>query len=217
MSKRKQREVKNRDGTAKGISHCLEFNSLVAYVANLLTQLERAMTSLPHVDSHGHSPCPPDIIKELYARKEKLQQQVSSCLPRLSELLMALEKEVARCQSNLDRIRTDSGRLNLDETRNKYSEAEQAQELQLRRAKDNRDAIYVVLKKAEIVLSVSRRRRMPEFKQRKNDDPGNRRKAPRTSSNTHSTGQASYGLGSDLDSLLSADPTGFQRSRFGRY
>jgi hypothetical protein len=182
--------------------------SSVAQVAALVKELDAAMSQLPHVDSQGYSSCPPDVVQELYDKKNKLEQQVADCIPTLTEILFVLEKEVQRCEQNLDRIRNDAGRIHSDETREKYSQAEQAQELELRRARDERDAVYMVLKKAELVLSVSRGRQMPPVRKTGGEGTPHRKDSGKDSSEAGSPAGHDPSSGGELDDLISLGPRG---------
>jgi hypothetical protein len=178
--------------------------SYLSQFTSLVKDLEGAMNCLPHVDSSGYSPCPPDIVEELYAKKEKLEAQVSAPMPDLYRLLATLEKEVDLCNQKLDRIRQDQGRVNRKETKDKYSEAEQAQELKLRKARDERDAAYLAIKKAEAVLKVSKDRHMPKTRN-KSDKAGPNTKDRRSSSKSISR-EVRKSQSDSVQGLLSTGP-----------
>ncbi len=129
-----------------------ELRYLLSYILQLIAELESAMTSLPHVAKDGSSEC--HFARELYVKKEKLEQEVAFWIQELHRFLAYLRKEVERCLRNLERIRSDARRLNLEETRQCYSEAATEQEREYQRAVEDRDAVYIVLKKAEAVLEV---------------------------------------------------------------
>lgn len=180
--------------------------SYLSGFTSLIEQLETAMTSLPHVDSSGYSACPPDLAKELYATKEELEARVSAPMPILYRMLAGLEKEVDRCKENLDKIRSDAGRLNLQKTRDKYSQAEQAQELRLRKATDDRDAVYLAIKKAEATLKVSKGRHPPKTKERMGDKASDKAKDRTASSDTSSRSSGSESLGGSMKDPSSTGP-----------
>ena len=95
-------------------------------------------------------------------------------------------------------------RLNLEETRRCYSEAESEQEREYRRAVEDRDAVYIVLKKAEAVLEVSNTRKLPGgiFKETQGlSAPGSHSSGDLTSA-VFSEGS----LGGELDGLMSLGP-----------
>ena len=177
--------------------------SYLSGFTSLIKQLESAMTSLPHVDSSGYSACPLDLANELYAKKEKLEAQVSARMPSLYRVHAALQKEVDRCKKNLDKIQGDAGRLNLQKTRDKYSQAEQAQELELRQATDDRDAIFLAIKKAEAILKISKGRHLPKTKDKIGDKAGDKGKDGKASSDAGSRSSGGEKLGSSLKGLLS--------------
>jgi hypothetical protein len=194
---------------AHGEEETLTGSALRSYLSgftSLVEDLERTMNSLPHVDSSGYSPCPPEIVDQLYDKKEKLEAQVSAHMPGLYRALAALEKEVDQCKQKLDRIRGDRGRIHRKETKDKYSEAEKAQELKLRRAKDARDAAYLAIKKAEAALKVSKGRRMPKTNN-KNDKASTNAKDHKSSSKSGSgSREGGKKSGDSVQGLLSTGP-----------
>ena len=208
MKTTRGKQAKDPTTGTEQVSRGSEIKSLVAYAAGLVQQLESAMSQLPHVDSHGYSPCPGDILQQLYGRKEELEQQVASCIPTLNEILSVLEKEVARCEANLDRIRADAGRVHLTETQDKYSQAEQAQELELRQARDERDAVYMVLKKAELALQISRGRQIPPIRWKDRDESSDGTGKDKDVSSAGSPDRGKMSLGGELDGLISLGPRG---------
>jgi DNA repair exonuclease SbcCD ATPase subunit len=153
--------------------------------------LERATTSLPHVEEDGSSECP--FSGELYAKKEELEEKVTSGVNRLHDCLADLAKEIQRCKANLGRIQADSAKLNLQETQDCYSEAESEQQRQYRHVVQDREAILVALGKAEAVLKISRTRKSPGGTPRRQTPPSSAPSGP-------------GGLGKELDGLLSLGP-----------
>ena len=77
------RQGKDPNAATKLVSRGSEIRSLVAYVAGLVQQLESAL-GVPHVDSYGYSPCPANLVQELYARKEKFEQEIALSIPTLT-------------------------------------------------------------------------------------------------------------------------------------
>lgn len=169
----------------------------IAVFLQKLAQLESAMTRLPAVDENGSSAC--DFAEDLYAQKEELEQEVSAGFARLSGYLPLLEKEVQRCQKNLERIEADSQRLNRDEARDSYAQAADLQQAEYRAAVQERDALYIALKKAEAVLQVSRTRKFP------GREPQRRDYCPPVASDG-SVPSAGVELGSEVEDVLSTGP-----------
>lgn len=193
----------------RGEEETLRGSALRSYLSqftSLVDNLEGAMNRLPHVDSSGYSPCPPDIVEEFYNKKEKLQAQVAGHMTGLYRLLDALDKEVDRCKQKLDKIRGDRGRIHRKETKDKYSEAEKAQELKLRQAKDARDAAYLAIKKAEAALKVSRGRHMPKTKNKSVKADGNAKGHQSSSRSGSGSKQGSKKSGDSVQGLLSTGP-----------
>jgi len=145
----------------KRVPRGAELRDLLERVVQLIDELEKAMTRLPNVSEDGDSDC--HFARELYAKKQRLEQAVMLWVQELHRFLGYLRKEAARCLKNLEIIRADAKRLNLDETRRCYSEAESEQEREYRLAAEDRDAVYVVLKRAVAVLEVSTNRNCPDI------------------------------------------------------
>jgi len=136
-----------------------ELRRALANMVDHLEKLDRAMTSLPHVDEQGSSECP--FAEDLYAQKEEAEKQVLEDVNRLMGYMRAIEHAIAQCRSNVARIRADSAKLNGEKARDSFSSAEEAAERELREAIQDRDAISVVLARAQAVLKVSQTRKFP--------------------------------------------------------
>jgi hypothetical protein len=85
-------------------------------------------------------------------RRFDLQARLSTELEKLQRYKSKLDREVLRCKKNSNRIRTDSERLNLDETRQCYLEAEDEQQKQLDEAVRDRDAVSWAMSKVRSAL-----------------------------------------------------------------
>lgn len=139
-------------------------------ISRLVDELDMAMTCLPHVEESGGSECP--FAEDLYAQKEELEGKVVCEVEKMHSCIAELEHQIQRYKGNLTRIQTDSGKLNLEETQECYSDAMDAQEKQIRQTEQDIDAVSVVLAKAEAVLKVSQKRNYPGGKpQRQNPFP----------------------------------------------
>jgi hypothetical protein len=88
-------------------------------------------------------------------RKLELQTRLSAELEKLHRYKVKLDKEEIRCRKNLDRIRSDSEKLNLEETRECYSEAEHQQQKQYHEALCDRDVVSRTLMKVQAALGSS--------------------------------------------------------------
>jgi hypothetical protein len=124
-----------------------------------IDELEEAMTVLPHVEDDGSSECP--FAGELYAKKEELEEEVQSAIERMQGYDADLEGEIQRRKTNLELIQTDENRLNLQETQDRYLKAEDELQRQCRHLAQDRDAISVVMARAQGVLKVSEARELP--------------------------------------------------------
>jgi len=125
----------------------------------LADRVESANNNLPYVDDSQESECP--FTEQLYAQKEKLEQELKSKVEVLKRYHKVLSSKVDRCREILQEIQVDSAKLKLQETSKHYSQALEAQQSQYDSAVDNRDAVSVVLKKAQAILNVSRSRKYP--------------------------------------------------------
>jgi hypothetical protein len=94
-------------------------------------------------------------------RRFELQARLNPELSKLQRYKLKLDREVLRCEKNLDRINTDSEKLNLDETRKCYLEAEDEQQKQLDEAVFDRDAVSWAISKVRSALSMSRASSLP--------------------------------------------------------
>lgn len=194
-----------------------ELRSQIDRFLKQVDELERAMTSLPHVENNGSSECP--FAGDLYAKKEELEQQVLAGIQTLRGHLADLEREGQRCRANLGRIQADAGRLNLEDTQDQYAVAETEQRRQYREVLQGRDATLVALGKAEAVLKVSRTRKFPggepprqeqyPLSQRGSAQPPNSLPAsPQGPSAPLPPACGPGSLGGELDGLTSMGPLG---------
>ena len=119
----------------------------------LKAELSRILSLASELESLNHLSYPKDDLAR--QRRAELQSKLSSELNKLQRYKVKLDREVLRCKKNLDRIRTDSEKLNLDETRKCYSEAESLQMKQYREAVSDRKAVLLAITKVQAVLSSS--------------------------------------------------------------
>jgi hypothetical protein len=147
--------------------------------------------------------------KDVYARsrRRQLRDKLTSDMDKLRRFRMALDREVLRCQKNLETIRSDAGRLNLPEAMEHYSEAERQQRMQHYKAVSDRDAIVQTLTTAQAALRASQNMGVPTW------DPF----PPDLPARLPLPGDRSYRdvLGNEVDGLLSLGPLGSrQRQRY---
>lgn len=177
----------------------------LASISALINRLEKAMASLPHVNDEQESECP--FAEDLYAQKEELEQELIPKAEVLKRYMVGLENEVQRCRNNLARIQADYAKLNLQETSAHYSEAIEAQLQLLRSATQDRDAVSIVLAKAEAVLKVSRTRKYPGRKpQRQYPFPGAKPGDMPKSSQLPNTPSTRGEPDDEVDGLISLGP-----------
>jgi len=129
------------------------YEDLISGTEKLIKELEEAVASLP----------PPDTpyAEHFWARKEELEGRAESSLSEIQAGLAAVEKELQRCQRNVDRISGDKSLLNLEKAVTSYDEAEQAQRDQHRKVQRQRDKLVEVLSRLQAALNRSRAKKWP--------------------------------------------------------
>ena len=122
--------------------------------SELDAELSRILSLAHQLESESLS-SDPNII---HARNRRfdLQARLSTELSKLQRYRSKLYKEVSRTDRNSNRIHTDSEKLNLDETREYYSEAESEQRKQYYEAVRDRDAVDWTITKVQAALTSSR-------------------------------------------------------------
>jgi hypothetical protein len=84
-----------------------------------------------------------------------LRSRLSSELNKLQRYKVELDREVLRCERNLDRIHIDSQRIHLGQTREYYDQAESLQYKQYREAVSDRDVVSWAITKVQGALRSS--------------------------------------------------------------
>ena len=125
----------------------------------LIDKLKSSFSSLPYVNDNQESECP--YAETSYAQKEELEERLISRVKELKRYATALDREVHRCTENHQLIQTGSGKIHRQDTLEHFSLAQETQREQCDRAIEDRDAVFVVLAKAQAVLNVSRTRKYP--------------------------------------------------------
>jgi hypothetical protein len=119
----------------------------------LKAELSRILSLASELESCNYLPDPKDDLAR--QRRAELKSKLSLELNKLQRYRVKLDREVLRCEKNLDRIHSDSEKLNLDETRQCYCEAESLQMKQYREAVLDRKAVLLAITKVQAVLSSS--------------------------------------------------------------
>ena len=127
-----------------------------------------------------------------------MQSRLSSEQEKLQQYKPYLDKEVDRCVRNLEKILSDSQRLNLTEPMEYYLEAERLQQIQHYEAICDREAVYWTLKRVQAALGVSC---IGNFAVRDPFTPDVPIYSPSTGLKIHTSG-----LGGEVDGLLSSGP-----------
>jgi len=179
----------------------LQLQNELQSISSHIKELESAL-ALPEVNEDGSSECP--FAEDLYAKKEALEEQVTHDLEKLKCYVKALDNEIKRCQRNLSQIQADGGKLNLKETSEHYSQAADAQQQQLQSTIEDKDAVSVILSKAQAVLNVSRTRKYPGKKPQERPFPMPTFDTPGSTCIRSSIGES----GGDLGGLISLGPLG---------
>jgi len=176
--------------------------SALREIRSLTEKLLQIIHSLPKVEADGSSECP--FARELYAKKEKMEQQLIGRLAMLHMYLAAVEKELARCKGNLGVISAHQTMLNRDEPKRMYSEAEIAQAAEYKRYIQKRDDIRETLALVEQALAEGSPHQYPGGADR--DEPGTSVPSGFSPGAGDSSGDPS--VGEELEQLLSLGPVG---------
>ncbi len=174
------------------------------HVSKLSDQLSRTISSLQRLDEK--SVIWPET-EERWAIKEEVEVELAAGIERLERDIPFLEKEVQRSKKNLQQIKTDSEKLNHQEPRESYSQAEEAAKKEYFAAVGNRNATTAVLTKAQMVLDTSRRKKFPASQPRRQfpfpgAKPGDK---PKPSQSTDSQSHAGK-LDDETAGLISLGP-----------
>jgi len=135
-----------------------------------MKELEKKMSYLPRIDSEGNSECP--FAEDLYAQKEEAEKEVVRSVDWLKDCLPLLNREISRCQKNLNHIRNDAGRLATPEAKSQYVVAERMLMREYLEAVENRKRAEFLLEKAHVILKRARGRKYPgKIPQRRSFSP----------------------------------------------
>ena len=161
-----QATTNNKRGVEKHDDLSIEnVDSAIYHMKSLVQDLSNAISVLPKVDEEGNSECP--FAETLYAQKDEAAEKVAVELPKLYRCVGVAEREIARCEANLQKINADSGSLNVPEAKEKYNEAIRAQEAQYKKAVERRKALMDTISMAEKGLSVALSKAFPWRKPQK--------------------------------------------------
>ena len=125
----------------------------------LREELSRIWTTAGELESIGFF----FDAKDTYNRNRRieLQTRLSPELEKLQRYKTKLDREENRCKKNLDRIQSDAEKLNLDEVRECYFEAECQQQKQYNEVVSDRDIVLQTLMKVQSALGSSHIRSFP--------------------------------------------------------
>jgi hypothetical protein len=139
-------------------SEWVQLKCVLIDASTLTEQLKKDVSALPHLNTHDHISAE---LEERYANKEKLEKELGVTAERLRSMLPDLARRVDRCCQILQRIRVDSGKLNLPEPRKGYGEAEDAARKEYLKVLHYRDWTAVTVTKAQAVLELARKKPVP--------------------------------------------------------
>ena len=154
-----QQAGKPRTQSSRDQQELKDLGPKINQVESQIKNLDSKTSILPRVDEDGSSECP--FAEDLYAQKEEAEQELINGIRVLEGFLPVLEREIARCRNNLNRIRADASGLNRQEAKNGYSQAENQQKYQYQKFVEDRKNVLFVLKKANLVLEIARSKKYP--------------------------------------------------------
>lgn len=147
------------------ILNCGELQNFILATQGKLNELQSAVGELPLVDEDGHSECP--FAAQLYEKKneETMELQRRLALARDSYLLQ-VNAESIRQQRVLQAIRENAARLNLQEPKREFFEAERRQVERADRLRKLKEQLLALIKQMEWVIKRAQSRKMPGIEER---------------------------------------------------
>ena len=147
-----------------------DLDQIQAATQQKVEQLYNAVHSLPKVDNEGHSECP--FAEDLYAKKNKLEQEVSHMVCELHMYLAWIGEELSRGTRNLAVLAEHQRRLYGEGQRERYTEAEKVQQCECNDLAERRESILRLLEHATAVLHEAAKRQFPGRVPRERQAPG---------------------------------------------
>ena len=130
----------------------------ISHAPELIHQLNCAISGLPNLNEASY--IWPET-EDQYAIKEELEEELISEVQKLADYMPVLEKRIKQYNQNLGHIQDDSKKLNNQEPREYYSQAQEAQKKKCTEAVYDKDAISIILTEAKAVLEISRKKKFP--------------------------------------------------------
>jgi hypothetical protein len=146
-----------------------DVDSFMSYQTKLFDKLQSKIRELPKVDAKGQSECP--FAEDLYFRKEEAVDEVTKALKRASGYRILLKQEIARIRKNLKQIHDGAGSLHLDEAKEKYALAIQAQEIPLKKNIQRQKRLVDLISKGKKLLQLDKKNKWPLEKPKKRFHP----------------------------------------------
>lgn len=135
------------------------FSRIADDVEKLIKELESKLSTLPTVDEEATSECP--FAEDLYAKMEEAAENLSQAIELLQLFIPLLDREVARCQKNLDHIRSGAGRLVTPEAKRLFQAAHRLQMQEYLKAVENCKTAEFLLERAALVLKRAKSKKFP--------------------------------------------------------
>jgi hypothetical protein len=191
-----------------------DVDSFMHHQEKLYEKLQSETYGLPKVDDKGHSECP--FAEDLYFRKEQAVDEVTKALKRASGYRILLKQEIARIRKNLEKIHDDAGSLHLDEAKEKYAQAIQAQEIPLEKNIQRQKRLVDLISKGKKLLRLDKKNKWPLGKPKKRfhpppltaDGPNTIRKQSLLGPSTVDPVSSKPDLQNELDRLMNLGPLG---------
>ena len=154
-----QQAGKPRNQSSRDQQELKDLWQKVNQVEGQIKNLDSKTSILPRVDEDGGSECP--FAEDLYAQKEEAERELTKGIQKLEGFLPVLDREIARCRNNMNRIKADASSLNRQEAKNGYSQAEKQQRYQYQKNVEDRKKVLFVLKKANLALEIAQSKKFP--------------------------------------------------------
>ena len=123
---RRRPPKKEEEGPPRNLGR--ELDDLISLISKKLANFEIHVRTLPTIDSDGKSSCP--NAAQLHAQADAEIDKMHGHLHQLESYVSPVEKELDRCRTNLQKLRSTTPELKTQTARDEFlaAEAKQAQE-----------------------------------------------------------------------------------------
>ena len=196
--------ITNIEYDYNSVPESVRLRQKISHVSELSHQLNSTLSGLPNLTEASH--IWPET-EDQYAIKEELEEELISEIQKLVDYMPVLEKRIKQFNQNLRHIQNDSKKLNNQEPREYYSQAQEVQKKKCTEAVYDKDAISIILDEAQAVLNVSRKKKYPGRKPvRQIPFPGAKPGDPPRSGQFSSSQAQSEKTHDHMDGLISLGP-----------